>query len=111
MQVRIVQLGQKKQFKEDTAAEERSEESDQEEEEMVEAVEKGEKKKGLELQQMRNGERREKMRGIIAAAGTKRGEAATTKKGTVVAATKRQNKAEMGEDCVVRGRADWFDGR
>ena len=110
MQVRIVQLGQKKQFKEDTAAEERSEESDQEEEEMVEAVEKGEKK-GLELQQMRNGERREKMRGIIAAAGTKRGEAATTKKGTVVAATKRQNKAEMGEDCVVRGRADWFDGR
>ena len=67
---------------------------------MVEAVEKGEKK-GLELQQMRNGERREKRRGIVAA----------TKKGTVVTATKRQNKAEMGEDCVVRGRADWFDGR
>lgn len=97
IQVRIVQLGQKKQFKEETAAaaaseKERSEKIGQEEEEEVEAVEK-EENKGLELQQMRSGERREKRR---------RGREA---------ATKRQKKVEMAEQCLVRGRADWIDGR
>ena len=99
MQVRIVQLGQKKQLIDETEKG-KSEDSNQEEVEevedktrtaeevgeMVEAVEKGEK--GLEFRM-----RKDKRRGLPAAK-----------------IQKREQKNENGENCV-RGRADWFDGR
>ena len=97
--MRIVKLGQPKQFVEcyrAAAAEKKriSEKSNQEVEdktrtvetvdEMVEAVEKGEKSKGLG----------EKGRDVVG-----RGKR-----------QKKKQKVEMGEECD-RGRADWLDGR